>query len=395
MKRPGWALVWALALAQVVSWGSFYYAFSLFVVPMETELGWGRGDTNGALSLGLLISGLVAYPIGVWVDRHGGRAIMTAGSAFGAALLCVWSQTSSLVLFYVIWAGLGLVLGATLYEPVFVVITRSYPQSYRNRITALTLVGGFASAVFIPLTSLFIDRLGWRDALIALAVANLVVALPIHGLLLRDRDHPPQPSAASAVEAKGADRDAMRRALRHPAFWELAVCFTAYYATFSALTFHLIPLLTERGLSSSTIVGAYAVIGPSQVAGRIVLLAIPGGFSSAVAGRIAVLALPSAVLLLIAFPHSVPALFLFAALYGVGNGILTIVRGTVVPDLMWREGYGAINGALALPSNISRAAAPFGAALIWTLGGYPMVLWAILAGALIAAVAFWIAARRD
>jgi MFS family permease len=395
MKRPGWTLVWALALAQVVSWGSFYYAFSLFVVPMETELGWGRGDTNGALSLGLLISGLVAYPIGVWVDRHGGRAIMTAGSAFGAALLCVWSQTSSLVLFYVIWAGLGLVLGATLYEPVFVVITRSYPQSYRNRITALTLVGGFASTVFIPLTSLFIDRLGWRDALIALAVANLVVALPIHGLLLRDRDHPPQPSAASAVEAKGADRDAMRRALRHPAFWELAVCFTAYYATFSALTFHLIPLLTERGLSSSTIVGAYAVIGPSQVAGRIVLLAIPGGFSSAVAGRIAVLALPSAVLLLIAFPHSVPALFLFAALYGVGNGILTIVRGTVVPDLMWREGYGAINGALALPSNISRAAAPFGAALIWTLGGYPMVLWAILAGALIAAVAFWIAARRD
>ena len=392
MKRSGWTLVWALALAQVVSWGSLYYAFSLFVVPMEAELGWSRSDTNGALSLGLLISGLVAYPIGVSVDRHGGRAIMTTGSAFGAVLLFLWSQTSSLVLFYVIWAGLGLVLGATLYEPVFVVITRSYPQSYRNRITALTLVGGFASTVFIPLTSLFIDRLGWRDALIALALANLAVALPIHGLLLRDRNHAPHSSAASDIEAKSADLEAMRRALHHPVFWGLAICFTAYYATFSALTFHLIPLLTARGMPAATIVGAYAVIGPGQVAGRIALLAIPGGFSSAAAGRIAVLALPSAVLLLIAFPQSVPALFLFAALYGIGNGILTIVRGTVVPDLMWREGYGAINGALALPSNIARAAAPFGAALIWTLGGYSAVLWAILAGALTASATFWMAA---
>ena len=392
MTRPGWLLVWGLALAQVVSWGSFYYAFSLFVVPMETELGWSRAAINGALSLGLLISGLVAYPIGTGIDRRGGRLIMTAGSAFGTLLLWLWSQTSSIAVFYLIWIGLGVVLGATLYDPVFVVLTRSFPSNFRNRITALSLVGGFASTVYIPLTKLFIDQFGWRHALIGLALTNLLIALPIHGLLLRDREHAAGADGPASVNAKAVERDAMRRALRHPVFWILAVCLTAYYATFSALTFHLIPLLTERGIAAATIVGAYAVVGPSQVAGRIVLLAIPGGFTSAVAGRIAVLGLPSSVALLIAFPQSVPALFAFAVMYGIGNGILTIVRGTVVPDLMWREGYGAINGALALPSNLAKAAAPFGAALVWNLGGYSLVLWVIFAGALIAAFAFWLAA---
>ena len=148
--RSGWALIWALAIAQLVSWGSLYYSFSLFVVPMEAELGWSRTTLDGALSLGLLVAGLLAYPVGAWIDRHGGRAVMSLGSLSGAALLWAWSSTRSPVLFYALWLGLGLSLAATLYEPVFAVITRSFPQSYRLRITALTLVGGFASTVFVP-----------------------------------------------------------------------------------------------------------------------------------------------------------------------------------------------------------------------------------------------------
>src|SRR6202012_5639418 len=158
---------------------------------------------------------------------------------------------------------------------------------------------------------------------------------------------------------------AFRRALRHPVFWGLAVCFVAYYTAFSAMTFHFIPLLTDRGVASPVILGAIAAIGPAQVAGRLVLFAFRGGFSSAVAGRIAVVAMPVAVLLLIAFPASASGLFAYAVLQGGGTGILPLVRGTAVPDLMGREGYGAINGALALPANIARAVAPFGAAVIW------------------------------
>ncbi len=389
----GWPLVWALAAAQLVSWGSIYYAFSLFIVPMEAELGWSRAALNGALSLGLLVSGLCAYPVGAWIDRRGGRAVMTLGSALAAALLAAWSRVESLLAFYAIWLGLGAALAATLYEPVFAVITRRFPESFGTRITALTLIGGFASTVFIPLTQLFIARLGWRDALLALALCNLLLCLPVHALLLREDGAAPSATEPPGQRRRGGN-DAMCRALRHRAFWGLAVCFTAYYTTFTALTFHLIPLLDERGVPIATTVAAIAVIGPAQVAGRVALLAFRGRLSAVRAGRIATLLFPSSVLILIAFPSSLAALFAFTAVYGCGNGIITIVRGTAVPELLWREGYGAINGALSLPANIAKAAAPFGAAAIWSLaGGYGAVLWSIFAGAVLAALGFWYAAH--
>ena len=394
--RDGWPLVWSLALAQLVSWGSIYYSFSLFVGDMEAELGWGRPALNGALSLGLMASGLAAYPVGAWIDRHGGRAVMTAGSLLGAALLLAWSQIHSLVGFYLLWLGLGLALSATLYDPVFAVVTRRFPHSYRTRITALTLIGGFASTVFIPLTKLFIDTLGWRHALVALALCNILICLPIHFWLLDDRGpgaEAPSEPGPSVVELKRIGEEAMRRALRHRVFWSLAICFTAYYATFSAMTFHLIPLLGERGVAGDIIVATYATIGPAQVAGRIIVFSLRRVLSSANAGRLAFAALPVSVLILLAFPGETPALFAFAILYGLGNGVVTVVRGTAVPDLMWREGYGAINGALALPSNVARAVAPFGAAWIWSISNaYPPVLWMIFFGAIAAAAGFWLAA---
>jgi predicted MFS family arabinose efflux permease len=393
--RSGWALIWALAIAQLVSWGSLYYSFSLFVVPMEAELGWSRTTLDGALSLGLLVAGLLAYPVGAWIDRHGGRAVMSLGSLSGAALLWAWSSTRSPVLFYALWFGLGWSLAATLYEPVFAVITRRFPQSYRLRITALTLVGGFASTVFIPLTQLFIDVLGWRHALLALSVCNIVIALPVHALLL----YGSEPEAAVADSAKPAalqgSAEAMRRALRHRVFWGLAVSFTLYYATFSAMTFHIIPLLSERAVPTATIVGAIAVIGPAQVLGRVGLLVFGTRISAALAGRLAFAAFPAAVILLLAFPASLVALFAFAVVYGAANGVITIVRGLAVPDLLWREGYGAINGALTLPANIARAAAPFGAALIWRASGsYDAMLWSMLGGGAVSALAFWFAAAH-
>ncbi len=129
MKR-GWGLVGALAAAQLVSWGSIYYSFSLFVLPMQRELGWSRNAINGALSVGLLAAGAAAYPVGAWIDRSGGRRVMALGSALAAVLLAAWAEVDSVGLFYLVWFGLGLALAATLYEPVFAVITRLYPESY-------------------------------------------------------------------------------------------------------------------------------------------------------------------------------------------------------------------------------------------------------------------------
>lgn len=390
----GWPFLWGLAVAQIVSWGSIFYSFSLFVVPMETELGWSRAEINGALTLGLLTSGFVAYPVGAWIDRHGGRWLMTSGSVLATVLLAAWAFVESLILLYVIWLGLGLALAATLYEPVFAVITRTFPENYRARITALTLIGGFASTVFIPLTQLFISLLGWRDALLALALCNLAICIPVHALLLRDEGARMTGAAGSSggARASAAADHALRRALRHPVFWALVVCFITYYTAFAAMTFHIIPMLTERAVPTAMIVAAVAVVGPAQVAGRLLLFAWREAFTSIVAGRLATAMFPLAVILLIAFPTSVAALFACVACYGAANGIMTIVRGTAVPDLLWREGYGAINGALTLPTNIARALAPFAAALIWkATGDYDGVLWSMFAAGCAAALAFWYA----
>lgn len=392
LHRDGWPLVLGLSAAQLVSWGTIYYGFSLFVVPMEQALGWSRADLNGALSLGLLVGGFCAYPVGRLIDQRGGRLLMSLGSLLATLLFAAWSQVEQLWAFYLIWIGLGVANALTLYNPVFAVVTRLFPQNFRRRITIITLLGGLASTVFVPLTALFINWLGWRDALLAMAACNLFFCLPVHALWLRDRAA--QPMAPDAVQSPELSPGPVRRAFRHPVFWGLLLSFTSYSLLMPTLTFHFIPLFAERGLSQALAVGVVAVIGPSQVLGRIVLLGLPG-MSTANSGRLIVLLFPLALVPLMLNTGGAWLLFAFAAIYGLANGCMTIVRGTAVPDLLWREGYGAINGAIALPCSIAAALGPAAAALLWEMSGdYRLVLWALMGLALLAAAAFWFAVAR-
>ena len=129
ITRQGWILIWTLSTAQLVSWGTLFYAFSLFILPMEKELGWSKTDLNGALSAGMLVAALFAMPIGRWIDRGRDRAVLTLGSLAGGIMLLAWAAVSDLVLFYAIWLVIGASFAATLYEPAFAVLTtRLGPQ---------------------------------------------------------------------------------------------------------------------------------------------------------------------------------------------------------------------------------------------------------------------------
>ena len=393
----GWPLVAALSFAQLVSWGTIFYGFPLFVLPMEAELGWSRAELNGALSAGLLVAGLSAIAVGRRIDRHGGRLPMSLGSLGAALLFVAWSRVDSLPVFYLLWLGLGLAQALTLYAPVFAVLTRLFPADYKLRITILTLAGGFASTVFIPLIAWAIESLGWRNALLLMAACNLLLCLPVHVLLLRDRAPVAAPDADSSAPA-AADPlpiDPLHRALRHPVFWGLAVCFTFYGLMHAMLTFHFVPMFGEYGVPLAVAVGILAVIGPAQVGGRILLLLVRR-IDTVATGIIVMGVFLAAVLLLLLYPALVPVLFVFAALYGGANGMMTILRGTAAPDLLGRAGAGAINGALTLPATMASAAAPSLAALIWNLsGGYDTVLAAVLAAAVISAAGFAFAAIKS
>lgn len=387
----GTTATWALATAQLVSWGAIYYAFSLFVVPMEHALGWGRTSTNAALSVGLLVSGLAAYPVGTWIDHGHGRAVMVLGSLLASAMLVIWSQTHTLAMLFVVWAGLGIAMAATLYDPVFAIITRSYPDSFRTKITLVTLVAGFASTAFIPLTQWLIDLLGWRHALLALAAINFCVCLPVHALAIHGNGAR-RAAAVDKAAVKAVNAASTRRALRSPVFWALAVCFTAYYVTFAALTFHLVPLMTGRHVPQSTILLTMALIGPAQVLARVLWFAFGRNVSPKMVGIAITTAFPVSVVILLIAGASPVLLIVFALVYGGANGMMTILRGTIVQDVMWTEGYGAINGMLSTPSNIAKGLAPISAAVIWAIGqSYVPVEWAVLIVSLVSLAAFCVA----
>ena len=392
-KENGNVATWALAVAQLVSWGSVYYGFSLFVVPMEQSMGWSRTDTNAALSVGLLVSGLAAYPLGTWIDHGHGRKIMVGGSILSATMLLLWSQAHTLATLFVVWTGLGISMAATLYDPVFAIVTRDYPGSFRTKITLITLVAGFASTVFIPLTQGFVDWFGWRGALIALAAVNVAISLPIHVVAI-GRGDATDTTPADRTRLKAANRASTQRALRTPTFWALAVCFTAYYATFAALTFHLVPLMVERHISNATILTTMAVIGPAQVFARALWFTVGRNVHPRTVGILVTTAFPLSVAVLLYAGTSPYLLVLFSLLYGGANGMMTILRGTIVQDVMWTEGYGAISGLLSLPSNIAKGIAPISAATIWSIQDrYGPVEWMILSVSLVSAGAFILAMR--
>ncbi len=355
-----------MGTTQIIAWGSIYYLFALLIGPLERELGASRMAVAGAFSVSLLVSGLAAPWIGRVIDRVGGREVMTLGSMGGALFLALLSQVHSLDMLYLAWAGLGLAMAATLYDAAFAVVTHAYQGGYRRAITALTVFGGFASTVFWPLTTWLTEMLGWRQATLCLAAVNLLICVPIHFWFV--------PSAHGSQDATPAQQGNVWEWLRNPAFLAFAVSFVGQSLAISALGAHFLTLLAERGLSAGEAAAVGALIGPMQVAGRVLEMTFSGRISAVQVGRWAVWLLPAGLVVLLFAGGQWLWLVLFVAFYGVGNGAMTIVRGAAPAELFGREQYGAMTGAMAGPAMVARAGGPFLASLIWAWGGYAAVL---------------------
>lgn len=387
--RP-WRLVCALGLAQIVSWGSYFYAFALLMKPLQQRLDCSATAVVGAFSLALLVAGLLAAPVGAWIDRHGGRGLMSLGSLAGALLLALLPLVHTLAQLYLLWAGLGAAMAATLYEPAFAVLARLFKDGPRKAITVLTLFGGFASTVFWPLTQALIDALGWPGAVWALAAINLLLCLPIHALGL---PHAPAPTARQATAAPAPLR--WRELLARPGFAWLCLAFTANTLVFSALAVHLLNLLISRGLSAQTAAWIGASIGPMQVAGRVLEFVFLNQVRPSRLGSLTLWLLPASLLVLLQVgPDSLAWTGLFALLYGCGNGMMTIVRGALPAELWGRSHYGAINGALSTPVLLAKAAGPLMAAWLLTRVEPLPLIGALAALGALAAALFALAIRR-
>jgi predicted MFS family arabinose efflux permease len=382
-----------LGIGQIASWGTLYYSFPLIATSMQADLGWDKTAIYGAATLGALLSALVAIPIGQAIDRGQGRWVMAGASVLAALLLALWAFVDTLWLFYVAAAGVGALQAATLYEPAFAVVARrAGPAGARGGITALTLWGGFASTVFVPIVQLLLDAYGWRGALAGMALVNLLLCATLYLAVIDPVRDAPRPKPA--VATKPASH--LRAALRNPVFWWLAISFTAYTASFSALLLHFYPMLLERGFGEYAVVVAMTLIGPAQVAGRLVVMAFGKEISARRIGSLVVLGFPIAMAIFAWAPAEFIIVAGAALLYGAANGVMTIVRGIAIPEMVSTESYGAINGALVVPMTIARAVAPLGAAALWSAtGNYNGTMLSVVLLSLVTALGFWMAAAAS
>jgi sugar phosphate permease len=385
-----------LAFTETVSWGILYYAFSVFLVPMRDEFGWSAAAVTGAYSLALLISGLAAPFVGRWLDRRGPRALMTAGSLLGALLVVAWSRVGDLTLYYLIWAGIGLAMAATLYEPAFATVTRWFERDRSRALLLVTVAAGFASTIALPLSGWLVDRFTWRTALLVLAAILAVATIPPHALLLRRRPEDlgllpdgaaPRQDAAVDAQAVFSEGVSVGDALRDPAFRWLTLAF--FLETFSAIAVgvHLIPYLTERGDGARFAAAAAGLIGAAQVGAR-VLATVFGNRLSQVALTALVFALQAVALVVLMGWQTRAGVLSAVLLLGAGRGVVTLMRPGLVAEFYGRTHFGAISGMLALFLTGARALAPVGAGVAYTLAGsYDPVLWGMATVSALAALA--------
>ena len=388
MNPPSYrATVAALAAGQLVCWAALYYGFSSFVLPMQRALGWSKPQMMGAFTAGLAVWGATTYAAGAAIDHGRGRAVMTLGAALAGLGFLVWSRADALPWLYAAWLLLGAAMAMTLYEPAFNVLTKRFPLQYREGITTLTLVGGFASTLSFPAVAWLIRALEWRGALAAIGAVLLLAVAPLHAWALKGT--PTQDAPPRAHDS--ADDATLHDALRERSFWLLTATFTLYSFAAAALWAHIMPALAAKGMSDA---GALAVVvwfGPAQVAGRFAFLAFGRWMSIRTLGLVVLTGLPLS-LAIFALADGTFALLLFALLFGLANGLVTIVRGNLVPEYFGREHVGRISGAMSAIALLSRAAAPLLTAwLLLALPGYRELLLGLAGLGVVAVIAYALA----
>lgn len=384
---PGYrATVSALALGQLLSWAALYYTFSTFVLPMQQALGWDKPTLMGAFTLGLAVWGAGSYAAGAAIDKGHGQAVMCGGAVLAGLGVLAWSQVSAPWMLYAVWAVLGAAMAMSLYEPAFNVLTKRYPLRYREAITTLTLVGGFASTLCFPAVSALLSAFGWRMSLVLIGLMLLIVVAPLHWWALRGPALVASPHAAAEQ-----DDSTLRDALRESSFWLLAACFTLHSFVQAGLWAHVMPAFASKAISEADALTVLVTIGPAQVAGRLVYVLLGRSWSLRLLGCIVLAGLPLS-MAIFALGRSLPVLMVFALLFGMANGLVTIVRGGLVPEFFGRTHIGRIGGAMSAIGLLARASAPLAMAwLLLVLPGYREMLLVLAGLGVLAVIAFWCA----
>jgi MFS family permease len=357
LKPNRTVVVAALGTTQTLAWASSYYLPAILGAPIAAALGLGASVFFGIFSASLLLGAAISPWVGRLIDDHGGRAVLAASNMVLAAGLGVLGLAQGVVSLTVAWLILGIGMAIGLYDPAFATLTRLYGREARASITGITLIAGFASTVGWPASAWFEHAFGWRWACLIWAGLNLFAAMPLNWLAIPPVP-PLPPQGQSARDA--LDPEPPRGAMPILAFY---FCATAFVT--GAMAAHLPRFLESAGASEAAAIAAGALVGPAQVAARLVEFGALRATHPVWSGRIAALMHPLGAGVLAALGPA--GIAFFALLHGAGNGLITIVRGTLPLAIFGPVGYGRRTGILAAPSRLALSAAPFvfGVLLDW------------------------------
>ncbi len=364
-----------LCVTEIVSWGVLYYAFPVLAPAIAGDTGWSIAAVTAAFSTGLVASALVGIPVGRWLDRIGPRLVMTTGSILAVPAAVGIAVAPTLPWFFTAWILAGVAMTGTLYPPAFAALTRWWGPRRLTALTALTLLAGLASTIFAPLTATLLAQLGWRHTYLTLAAVLGLITIPAHLWGLRGRWPEPDPA-----ETVGPVEHAPDAVARSRAFVLLIAAVALGAFTAFAVVVNQVPLLIERGMSTTGAAWALGLGGLGQVLGRFGYRHLVAATTVRVRGVVVLALTAAATALLAVLPGPAALLIAAAMLAGAARGVFTLLQATAISDRWGAAHYGRLNGLLSAPALLATALAPWaGAALAQTLGGYPAV-FGLLAG---------------
>jgi MFS family permease len=362
-NKPGIAAIITLGWVQILSWGGSFYLMAVMANPIAAETGWSQQWIYGALSTGILVSGLLSPLAGRIIARTGGRLLLALSGMVMAVGLVIMAYSHSLPLFLFAWVGMAM----GLYDALFATLGTCYGGQARAAITGITLISGFCTTLVWPGTALLIHGFGWRNASLIIAALMVVCVLPAYLFALPD-SHAKRPEKRLSPQPGTAE-------IAPALFWLLCAIFTLASVIMTAISVQLIALLQASGHTLTSALAISAVLGPCQVGSRLVDIAFkrshPIRTTFFSVGLVAL-----GLLLLALFPQMA---LLSMVLYGAGNGLRAIVRGTLPLAMVKPESYAIVVGKMARPALMGQALTPLIGGYVFEKMGASATLWLLCA----------------
>ncbi len=370
-----------LGLTQIVGWGTTFLMPSVLGRHIERDLGLPSEIVYGGITVMFGVGALFAPWVGRLLDRTGARSVMTVGSIIYALSLAALSFSQGLMTYLLCWAAMGIASTLALNTPASIALAQVAGARARQAIAVLAIVGGFASTVFWPVSEALEVFFGWRGVLLIYAAIHLLVCAPVHLLMLPGRT-PVGPQAAAGATAAPAPSDHTRRI-----FLLLAIAFSCGAFIFTGFIVHAIGVLRGLGHDPASALLLASLIGPAQVAVRLIELVFGHRYSITSSTLFAAAVLPLGLGLAFLAGGNFAVALLCLVAYGIANGLKAVLRATLPLALFGRAQFGTYLGRLALPQGIVSAAAPPVLAAVMANYGAEGVLAVTFVVAMVALVA--------